>query len=198
MEGTGGNRTGGAAVGSELYGVYVYLLNSEISSTGAAITIKGNRRSNERHRLVRRLRAGRQDSTGGAGALTIIGTGGTCSGGNAGTANSIGVAVVPDQTATPAGGIITSTGTGVNAGNISITGTAGNGGNGGGEGVRVDGPGKVTSVDGSITFDGTGAAGGNACLGVSIRGAVTATGAGAISITGNGADSTDPTRQCMA
>jgi hypothetical protein len=91
---------------------------------------------------------------------------------------------------TPAGGIVTSTGTGGSAGNISITGIAGDGGNGGAQGIRVDGPGTVTSVDGSIAFDGTGAACGGACLGTSIRGAVTATGAGAISMTGTGADST--------
>jgi hypothetical protein len=190
VDGSGGNRTGGAAVGSELYGVYVYLLNSEISSTSAAITIKGTGGATNDTGSYGVTVEGGKIQQGGAGTLTIDGTGGTCTGGNAGFANSIGVAVFPDDAATPAGGIVTSTGAGVNAGNISITGIAGDGGNGGAQGVRVDGPGMVTSVDGSITFVGTGAACGNACLGTSIRGAVTASGAGAISITGTGADST--------
>ena len=50
----------------------------------------------------------------------------------------------------------------------------------------MDLPGAVTTVDGSITITGTSAPCGNACLGTSIRGNVTATGTGAINITGTG------------
>jgi CSLREA domain-containing protein len=188
VEGTGGARTGGAIVDSQMYGVYVYLPGSEISSTSAAMTINGFGGATNATGSYGVVVGGGKIQQGGVGTLTINGTGGTCTGGIATTANSIGVAVVPDDTATPAGGIVTSTGTGVNAGNISITGVAGNGGNGGSQGVRVDAPGTVTTVDGSLTFNGTGGAGPISSLGISIRGAVTATGIGAINLTGTGAN----------
>jgi CSLREA domain-containing protein len=190
VEGTGGARTGGGLVGSQMYGVYVYLPGSEISSTSAAMTIKGFGGATNDTGSYGVVVGGGKIQQGGAGLLTINGTGGTCTGGNANTANSIGVAVTPDDTATPAAGVITSTGAAPNAGSISITGVAGNGGNGGSQGVRVDGPGTVTTVDGPLTINGTGATGGNSSLGVSIRGAVTASGTGAIGITGTGANST--------
>ena len=187
VKGTGGARTGGAIAGSQMYGVYVFLPGSEISSTSAAITIDGFGGATNDTGSYGVVVGGGKVQQSGAGTLIINGTGGTCTGGNVNTANSIGVGVFSDQTATPAGGIVTSTGTAPNAGNISITGVAGDGGSGGSQGIRVDDPGTVTTVDGSLTFEGTGAAGTNSSLGISIRGAVTATGAGAISMTGTGA-----------
>ncbi len=190
VEGTGGNRTSGAIVGSELYGVYVYLSGSEISSTSGAIQIKGQGgASNDTGSYGVAVRGGKIQ-TSGAGTLTIDGTGGTVTGGNSLQLDSAGVTVTKDDDTIPAAGVITSTGTGANAGNIIITGIAGNGGNGGSQGIRIDTPGTVTTVDGSLTFNGTGGTGGIGSLGISIRGDVTASGLGAINLTGTAGNST--------
>jgi CSLREA domain-containing protein len=187
VNGTGGARAGVADnTGFSNVGVYVTGAGSLINSASAAIQVTGT--------------GGPTDSTGsygvvvdgngkiqtsGAGTLTIDANGGTVTGGEAGPVDSAGVFVVADVNGD--GGVITSTGTGANAGNIVINGTASNGGAGAAQGIRVDAPGTVTTVDGQITFNGTGGACSNACLGTSIRGAVTATGAGAINLTGTGA-----------
>jgi autotransporter-associated beta strand protein len=193
VEGTGGARTGGAppidpAV-TEVFGVYVYLLGSEISSASGAIQITGQGGATNYTSSYGVVVAGGKIQTSGAGTLIIDGTGGTVTGGSGTFVDSGGVFVVADDINAD-GGVVASAGTGVNAGNIIITGTSGLASTGSGQGLRVDAPGSVTAVDGSITLAGTGGACGNACLGTSIRGQVEATGTGAINITGTGAAST--------
>ncbi|MFT5325235.1 MAG: hypothetical protein ACI8P0_003103 [Planctomycetaceae bacterium] len=71
---------------------------------------------------------------------------------------------------------IASTGTGSNAGNITVNGTSGVG-----NGVHLDG--LVTSVDGAISITGDAS---NGTEGVFVDNAIAATGTGAVSITGTG------------
>ncbi|HSS20326.1 MAG TPA: Calx-beta domain-containing protein [Pyrinomonadaceae bacterium] len=192
VQGTGGARTSGApgVNGTELFGVYVYLIGSEISSTSGAMQITGQGGVTNDTGSFGVVVAGGKIQTSGAGTLTINGTGGVETGGSTTFVNSEGVLVTVDDAVTPAGGVVASTGTGANAGNISITGISGTAANGSSQGVRTDSPGAITTVDGSITITGTSAACGNACLGTSIRGPLTASGTGAINITGTGAAST--------
>jgi hypothetical protein len=187
VSGTGGEGIGGATAGANNTGVYVTGNNSLINSTSAIqITGEGGATNDSGSYGVVVDGLGKLQ-TSGPGALTINGNGGLVTGGGSTFVNSAGIFVTA---LSGNGGTVTSTGTGANAGDINFIGVADNGGAGAAQGVRVDAPGTVTSVDGSINFDGTGAPCGNACLGTSIRGQVTATGTGAINITGTGAAST--------
>lgn len=111
------------------------------------------------------------------GAISVTGTGGTATGPGA-----RGILL-------NAGGQITSTGTGVGAATISITGYGGTNGTNNRRGIQVTGAGsKITSVDGAITLNGTGGTGGSGTgsRGVSVDtgGLVQATGTASITITG--------------
>ncbi len=195
VQGTGGNRTGGPPappLGTELYGVYVYLAGSEITSASGAITLTGQGGDTNYTGSYGVIVAGGKVQQSGAGALTINGTGGTVTGGSGVFVDSAGFFVVADDAPIPVGGLITSTGTGANAGNISITGSSSATSTGAVQGVRVDAPGTVTTVDGSISIDGTGGTGNQNSYGTSIRGAVTATGTGAISLIGAGGTAATP------
>jgi CSLREA domain-containing protein len=189
VQGTGGAGSGSASAGQGNLGVYVTGSGSTIKSAASATQITGfggtTNDSNVVGVVADELGTLQTD---GAGALTINGTGGTVIGGSPTFVNSAGVFVVVGAV-NGDGGLVKSTGTGVNAGNIIITGTATNGGNGSAQGVRVDAPGSVTTVDGHISITGTSAACGNACLGVSIRGDVKATGNANITIDGTGSAS---------
>ncbi|HNB51326.1 MAG TPA: hypothetical protein PK530_05265 [Anaerolineales bacterium] len=112
-----------------------------------------------------------------AGAINVSGTGGTATGPGA-----RGVLL-------SAGGQITSTGTGIGAATISITGYGGANGTNNRRGIHVTGTGsKITSVDGAITLNGTGgtAGSGTGSRGVSVDtgGLVQATGTASITVTG--------------
>jgi hypothetical protein len=190
IDGAGGAGTGGATAGSSNLGVYVTGSGSLVKSSSGAIQVTGQGgTTNDSNVIGITLDELGTIETDGAGTLTINGTGGTVNGGSTTFVNSGGVFISPGDV-NGDGGIVKSTGTGANAGNIVINGTATDGGAGAAQGVRVDAPGTVTTVDGSISITGTGAACGNACLGTSIRGPVTATGAGSINLTGTGAAST--------
>jgi hypothetical protein len=190
VQGTGGNGTGSATAGQSNLGFYATGSGSKVDSTSAAITITGTGgTTNDNNVIGITLDELAVVETDGAGTLTITGNGGTVNGGSTTFVNSGGIFITPGDV-NGDGGSVKSTGTGANAGAIILNGTATNGGNGAAQGVRVDAPGLVSSVDGSITITGTGAACGNACLGTSIRGPVSATGTGAISLTGTGAAST--------
>jgi CSLREA domain-containing protein len=190
VQGTGGAGSGGANAGSGNVGVYVTGSGSIIRSATSATQITGiggvTNDSNVLGVIADELGTFQTD---GAGALTINGTGGTVVGGSLGFVNSGGVFIAVGDV-NGDGGFVKSTGTGANAGNIIITGTGTNGGNGSAQGVRVDAPASVTTVDGHISITGTTGACGNACLGVSIRGDVTATGNANITIDGAGGAST--------
>lgn len=188
IDGVGGAGAGGATAGNSNGGVDIANAGTLVTSASGAIQITGQAGTTNDTGSYGVTVDGGKVETGGAGALTITGFGGVVTGGSPTFVNSAGVFVVADDNGD--GGEVTSTGTGANAGAIVINGTAADGGAGAAQGIRVDAPGTVTSAGGPITFNGTGAACGNACLGTSIRGAVTAAGAGAISITGAGAAST--------
>ncbi|HEV7893656.1 MAG TPA: Calx-beta domain-containing protein [Pyrinomonadaceae bacterium] len=188
IDGVGGAGAGGATAGNSNAGVDIANAGTLVNSASGAIQITGQAGTTNDTGSYGVTVDGGKVETSGAGQLTINGFGGTVTGGSPTFVNSAGVFVVADDNGD--GGTVASTGTGANAGAIIINGTAADGGAGAAQGVRVDTPGTVTSVDGSITFNGTAAACGNACLGTSIRGAVTATGSGAINVTGTGAAST--------
>jgi CSLREA domain-containing protein len=196
VQGTGGDSTGGASAtaGSGNLGIYVSGSGSQIVSNSGSILITGQGGTTVGVAGTNVIGVSLDElgtvQTNGAGSITINGTGGTITnGGDPTFVNSGGVFVAPGDINGDAG-LVQSTGTGANAGAIIITGVANNGGNGSAQGVRVDNPGAVTTVDGPITITGTAAACGNACLGTSIRGSVSATGAGAINLTGTGAATT--------
>jgi hypothetical protein len=189
IHGIGGEGIGGATAGSSNTGVYVTGNNSLIHSTSAIqVTGEGGATNNSGSYGVVVDGLGKLQVSG-PGALTVNGTGGLVTGGGATFVNSAGIFVVAGNVPTE-GGSIVSTGTGANAGNINLIGIADNGGAGAAQGVRVDAPGTVTSVDGAINIDGTAAPCAISCLGTSIRGLVTATGTGAINLTGTGANIT--------
>jgi Calx-beta domain len=190
VEGAGGAGAGGASAGNSNLGVYVTGANSLVNSSSGAIDVSGTGgATNDTGSYGVVVENLGEIRTSGAGTLNITGQGGAVTGGSPTFVNSAGVFVIPDENGDN-GGVVSSNGTGANAGDIVINGTSGPAGAGAGQGIRVDGPGTVTTVDGSVTFNGTGAACGNACLGTSIRGNVEATGAGSINITGTGAAST--------
>jgi hypothetical protein len=190
VQGTGGAGSGSANAGSGNVGIYVTGSGSIIRSANSATQITGvggvTNDSNVLGVIADELGTFQTD---GAGALTINGTGGTVNGGSATFVNSGGVFIAVGDV-NGDGGFVISTGTGANAGNIIITGTATNGGAGSSQGVRVDAPAAVNTVDGHVSITGTSAACGNACLGVSIRGDVIATGNANITIDGTGGAST--------
>ena len=188
IDGVGGAGAGGATAGNSNVGVDIANLGTFVNSASGAIQITGQAGTTNDTGSYGVTVDGGKVETSGAGTLTITGNGGVVTGGSPRFVNSAGVFVVADENGD--GGEVASTGTGANAGAIVINGTAADGGAGAAQGIRVDAPGTVTSVDGNVSFNGTAAACGNACLGTSIRGEVTATGAGAISITGTGAAST--------
>jgi hypothetical protein len=190
IDGVGGAGAGGATAGSSNVGVYVTGAGSLVNSSGGAVQVTGQGgTTNDSNVIGITLDELGTIETDGAGTLNINGTGGTVNGGSTTFVNSGGVFITPGDV-NGDGGIVKSTGTGANAGAIVINGTATDGGAGAAQGVRVDTPGTVTTVDGPISITGTGAACGNACLGTSIRGPITATGSGSINLTGTGAAST--------
>ncbi|MEZ4870007.1 MAG: DUF4347 domain-containing protein [Caldilineaceae bacterium] len=148
-------------------------------------------------------------SSAGAGAITIDGTGGS------GASTNYGVRI--DQTVSSVagpiqingqggsgstlynigvdflGGQVASTGTGVNAATIIITGTGGTGTTSA-DGIRLDNSGQVNSVDGAIQLTGHGGAtSGSSNLGVHLRAGsqVAATGVGAVTVNGIGGTGTN-------
>jgi hypothetical protein len=82
------------------------------------------------------VNSGGKVQTSGAGTLTIDGFGGTVTGGDPVPVDSAGVFVIADDV-NGDGGVVTSTGTGANAGNIVINGTSGPAGAGAGQGIDV-------------------------------------------------------------
>ena len=189
VQGTGGHGVGSGTAGQGNLGVYV-TLGSTIVSDSSDIAVTGiGGTTNDSNVLGVVLNELGTVQTNGAGTLTLNGTGGTVNGGGFTFVNSGGVFISAGDV-NGDGGLVTSTGSGANAGAINITGIASNGGNGAAQGLRIDTPGTVNTVDGDITINGTSAACGNACLGASIRGVVIASGAGSINVTGTGGATT--------
>ena len=188
VQGTGGTSTGGPSSSGNNTGVLVVNSNSAIISNSGAIQITGQGGDSTGPLSSGLYGVMLTDSgkiqTSGAGTLTINGTGGNVTSGGSGAVTSSGV-LMSDF------GLIASTGTGVNAGAINITAIASAGGAGSSQGFRTETQASVTTVDGPLAIDRTGGTCSLLCLGLSISGSVTtpnvtATGTGAINLTGTG------------
>jgi dockerin type I repeat protein len=208
------NGTGGAGTDHNS-GVVISAGDVESVTGDIQITGLAGNGSTTFNRGVAVLNGGTVESTGtgaSAAAINLVGTGGPGTDSNMGVevfgTGSVVSTVDGDMTLNGTGGASTgsfnygfvvfgsgqvnSTGTGISAGTISISGTAGGGGTGttNNIGTRIEGAGtSVTSVDGDMTIVGnTSTAAANAFSGVNLisSAAIQITGNGSLAISGTG------------
>ncbi|MBK6589387.1 MAG: Ig-like domain repeat protein [Acidobacteria bacterium] len=116
------------------------------------------------------------------GPISVTGVGGNTTGvGTSGNLISVGVMIFGT-------GTIASSGTGANAGSMTLLGTSGNTNVGAAQAFRQDG--ALSTVDGDISITGTSSTCVDGCFGSHIRANISATGDGNVTITGTGGTAT--------